>query len=269
VRESRKQNAIGFPPPLLGEQPLRLPVLAETDDWLALDKPGGIAVREYPWDTSSLNLDAALNVQLQAGKPELVKLGASLFGSVFYLDPVISGISVFAKSRDALSDLRNDFGSGNSTCVFTFVAGPCGEGVEKDFVADAPLLVHNVKPKMIPSSAKGKKARTDFRLLAETDNGWTLWEATAKFFRPHQVRAHAAVAGIPVLGDVVYDGPAIPMLRDLLSKKRGGSGLNISAFDRAAIHLSSCRLNPASDVLITSELPRQFQLLLKRLGLER
>ena len=100
---------------------MRLPVLAETADWLALEKPAGVGLRAYPWD-SELDLDAALNMQLQAGKPELVRRGATLFGSIYYLDPAISGVAVFAKNRDALADLRNRFGSGECTFRFQFVA---------------------------------------------------------------------------------------------------------------------------------------------------
>ena len=37
-------------------------------------------------------MDAALNTQLQEGKPELLRRGASLFGSVYYLDPAITGL---------------------------------------------------------------------------------------------------------------------------------------------------------------------------------
>ena len=115
-----KKNAIGFPPPLLGEKPLRLPVIAETATWLALEKPPGVGTRAYPWDTEP-DMDAALNTQLQAGKPELLRREATLFGSVYYLDPAITGVAVFAKHREALADLRNHFGSGDCRFRFKFI----------------------------------------------------------------------------------------------------------------------------------------------------
>ena len=102
-------------------------------------------------------MDTALNTQLREGKPELLRRKASLFGSVYYLDPAITGVAVFAKHREALADLRNHFGSGDCRFRFQFIsaAQPVGSGTS--FRADAPLLQHNVKPKMIPSTAKGKK----------------------------------------------------------------------------------------------------------------
>ena len=119
--KSNKKNAIGFPPPLLGEKPLRLPVIAETAAWLALEKPPGVGTRAYPWDTEP-DMDAALNTQLREGKPELLRREASLFGSVYYLDPAITGVAVFAKHREALADLRNHFGSGDCRFRFQFIS---------------------------------------------------------------------------------------------------------------------------------------------------
>lgn len=248
----------------MGHVPLRLPVLAESDNWIALDKPAGLAMREYPWDGKCPNLDAALNVQLQAEKPELMRRGATMFGSVYYLDPEISGVALFAKSRDALSELKNRFGSGECTFRFIFVAGPRPVETEAAFTADAPLLPHNVKPKMIPSSAKGKKSSTDFKQLGESEYGWTLWEAKVTFFRPHHIRAHAAVHGLPVLGDAVYEGPEAPLRRDLLPRKKGG-GLSAPAFEGLALHLASCDIVEGS--VIQASLPHSFNLFLKRLGL--
>lgn len=261
-----KKNAVGFPPPLLGDQPLRLPVLAETDDWMALEKPSGAGVRAYPWD-SEPDLDAALNTQLQADKPELVRRGASLFGSVYYLDPVISGVAVFAKNRDALADLRNRFGSGDCRFRFQFVAVAQPAGFESILSTDAPLLPHNVKPKMIPSTAKGKKAFTEFHRIAESPKGWALWEASVDFFRPHQVRAHAAVLEIPVLGDALYDGPDAPTQRDLHPRKQR-SGVNLPAYEGVALHLAEVELIPGEpDATIICEPPKHLRLLLRRMGL--
>lgn len=266
----KKRNAIGFPPPLLGKQPLRLDLLGATEDWLALDKPAGVGTRAYPWDETP-DLDNALNLQLEAGKPELQRTGASLFGSVYYLDPEISGVALFATNRDPLADLRNRFGSGECKFCFHFVSGDgsavASDAAPEEFLADAPLLPHRVKPKMIPSTAKGKKSFTRFTRMAESNFGWTLWRAEADFFRPHQVRAHAATHGIPVLGDSLYGGPPAPTMRELQPRARR-SDLNSPVFSGLAIHLSRVEfsLGEAATV-VESALPKPFALLLKRLGL--
>ena len=272
----KKKNALGFPPPLLGEQPFRLHLLAAEDAWIALDKPSDVGTRAYPWDTTP-DLDTALNLQLEAGKPELQRTGASLFGSVYYLDPAISGVALFAKSKAALSDLRNSFGSGDCRFTFHFVSSSASAGASDttqnavaladEFQADAPLLPHNIKPKMIPSSAKGKKCFTRFQRLADSDLGWTLWQAEADFFRPHQVRAHAATHGIPVLGDELYGGPAAPTVRQIQPRARR-SDLAAPVYKGSAVHLSKAQF-PAGEgsKLIESPYPKPLALLLKRLSL--
>jgi 23S rRNA-/tRNA-specific pseudouridylate synthase len=258
-----KKNAVGFAPPLLGEAPYRLPVLAETDAWFALEKPAGVGMRAYPWD-SEPDLDAALNTQLQAQKPELLRRGATIFGSVYYLDPCISGVAVFAKNREALADLRNRFGSGDCRFRFQFVTAAGGEA---ELSSDAPLLHHNVKPKMIPSTAKGKKAFTHFERIAESPKGWALWEASVDFFRPHQVRAHASVLEIPILGDKLYGGPVAPTQRQLHPKKQR-SGVNLPSFHGVALHLSEVQLIPGElETTIFCEPPKHLRLLLRRMGL--
>ncbi|WP_158279747.1 pseudouridine synthase [Coraliomargarita sinensis] len=261
----KKKNAIGFPPPLLGEQPYRLDVLASAGDWLALEKPSGVGTRAHPWDETP-DLDSALNQQLEAGKPELQRTGADVFGSVYYLDPEVSGVALFAKNRHGLADLRNRFGSGECRFTFRFVSAR-NEAAEGNFQADAPLLPHRVKPKMIPSTAKGKKCRTEFNRLVESDLGWVLWEAQVDFFRPHQVRAHAGTHGISVLGDSVYGGPEAPTVRQLQPRARR-SDLDSAVFSGLAVHLLRAEFSSGNDAhLVESPLPKPFALLLKRLGL--
>lgn len=262
--KSKKSKALGFPPPYLGDRPLRLPILSETEDWIALDKPADIGTRAYHWDETP-DLDTALNTQLQGGKPELLRTGASLFGSIYYLDPVISGAVVFAKNRAALATLKNRFGSGECRFRFLFIAQPA-ETETSEWLADAPLLPHRVKPKMIPSTAKGKKCSTVFRCLSRSQLGWALWEATTHFFRPHQIRAHAAVHGIPVLGDTLYGGPEPPTVRQLQPRKQR-SDLDLPVYSGLALHLHELDLEANDDSTVVSPLPKHLSLLLKRMEL--
>lgn len=258
--------AVGFPPPLLGSAPQRLPILGDAPGWLALEKPVGVGTRAHPWDPGVPNLDQALNVQLQAQKPELERLGARLFASIYYLDPDVAGIALFAKHHEARADLRNRFGSGEGTFRFRFVGGVAPDGADKVF-ADAPLLPHRTKPKMIPSTAKGKKCRTSFRQLARTANR-ACWEARCGFFRAHQVRAHAAVAGIPVMGDQLYSGPAVPTFSELPSQKKRRRGRDKPIYPYLPLRLCGVELPCDGPVLQLESTPdKYFELLLKRLEL--
>jgi len=270
MSQARKQNSIGFPPGMLADAPFRMPVIGESDGWIAVEKPPGVGIREHPWDAGVPDMDAALNKQLQAEKPELVKRGATLFGSAYYLDPAISGVALFAKNRDSLTELKNLVGSAELRYRFFLVTKARAAGGAREVVADAPLLPHNTKPKMIPSSAKGKKSKTEFKLLSESSSGWALWEATTSFLRPHQVRAHAAVQELPVLGDVLYAGPEAPLLSELLPNKRT-SGIKFPVLDGLALHLREVILPASSEgvaaVSLRAELPRHFRVMLQRMQL--
>ena len=235
---------------------------------MALEKPPGVAVRQHPWERGVPDLDTALNRQLAEGKPELARLGAQVFGSVFFLDAPLSGIALFAKTRPSLAALRNAFGSGGFRFGFRFVAAAPGAGEWDERTIDAPLLPHRRKPKMIPSTAKGKKSATTLRPLAAA-NGWALWEAEATFLRPHQLRAHAALATCPILGDDCYGGPEPPVLRELLSGRRG-PGLSEPAFRGIAACL--CRVAvPALEgdgaAQVRMDPPKPMRVLCARLGL--
>ena len=270
MSQARKQNSIGFPPGMLADAPFRMPVIGESDGWIAVEKPTGVGMREHPWDAGVPDMDAALNKQLQAEKPELVRRGATLFGSAYYLDPAISGVALFAKNRDSLTELKNLVGSAELRYRFFFVTKARAAGGAKEVVANAPLLPHNTKPKMIPSSAKGKKSTTEFKLLSESHLGWALWEATTSFLRPHQVRVHAAVQELPVMGDVLYAGPEAPLLSELLPNKRT-SGIKFPVLDGLALHLREVILPASSEaataVSLRAELPRHFRVMLQRMQL--
>lgn len=266
------QKFVGFPSGFLGTGPRRLQVIDETKDWIAIDKPARVAIRQHPWNADLPNMDTALNQQLEAQKPELVRSGATVFGSVFTMDPEISGVSLFAKHRASLAELRNWVGSHKLQFKFLLITQSRGSEELDEIIADAPLLVHNVKPKMIPSTAKGKKAWTQFIRMDESTSGWALWEAKTFFPRVHQIRAHASMEGIPVLGDSLYSGAAIPLLGEFIAGKSAGAEKRRPIFDGIALHLSEVILpNSGNDVTgprrLNAELPKQFGLLLKRLEL--
>lgn len=267
LKISKQSAFVGFPPPLLGEQALRLPVLSNGVHYLGLNKPGGIAVREHPW-WNFPDLDTALNKQLESEKPELLRLKASVFGSIYNLEPEISGIVLYAKDRDGLEHLRNEFGSAKMAFRFLFIAPTFSGECEEGFQADAPLLPHNTKPKIIPSSAKGKKATSLFHRLETADSGWSLWEAQVNYFRVHQVRAHFALGGSAILGDLLYGEVEPPLVRDLVATKRGGPRLHIPAFKGLALHLSdlSFTAQTGEAVSMHAPLPNAFTVFLKRAG---
>lgn len=261
-KETQPPTAIGFPPPLLGDAAYRLPVLALAADWVAIAKPRDIAMREHPWSIQCPNLDSALNAQLQNAKPELLRLPASCFGSIYALEPEYSGVALFGLNRKGIASLREAYGDGQISFEFHFATREDGGPAER--VIHTPLLPHNTKAKMIPSSAKGKKCTTTFTRLAQNSTGWELWSAKVGLMRPHQIRLHAALAGLPLMGDAVYDGPAVPSLYELDSRKRG-AGAKVPLFEGLAAHLQEINL-PEVSGSINAPMPKRLAACFKRMS---
>jgi len=268
LKRRADRPGIGFPAPLLGGRPVRVPVLAEGGSWLALDKPAGVAARGHPWDRGIPDLDAALNRQLEEGKPELAERGARCFASVHYADPPATGVALFAKNREAMDRWRNAHGSGALRFVFLFVSRCRDVHGAHSATCETPLLKHRSKPKMVPSTRRGRKSRTTFHRLAEGAGGWTVWRAQTDHVRPHQIRAHAALTGIPVACDAVYAGGPVPSPADLDATRRG-PGARAPIFAQPPLHALRIAFDASPDAnAVEAPLPREWRNFLRKAGLD-
>ena len=61
---------------------LRYGAIESGAGWVALAKPGSVAFEEHPWQHGSPTLLGQLRAQLEAGKPEMVRLGQALPGEL-------------------------------------------------------------------------------------------------------------------------------------------------------------------------------------------
>ena len=230
-------KVIGFREGLLSDEPLRMDVLANSADFIALNKPANISLRQHPWDENSTNLDTALNHQLKEEKPEILALGAESFGSIYFYEKAISGIALFSKHKAALTFLRNAFGSGLMEFKFQFIA-QAEEGIEEYVINETPLIQHRYKFKMVPSTTKGKRSRTEFTCLKRGTDSWGLWQAKCNYFRPHQLRIHASLSGFQIMNDNLYCGVDAPTLASLGKCKKAGD-VNSKIFTDLAINLNT------------------------------
>ena len=92
-----KTIPLGFPVPLLGMQPVRLPVLFDDGELLALAKPAGVLVQSDPWYANLPELVEAIRFQAHDGKPEFQRLNIGPEGlwAVTDLDPECYGPVLF------------------------------------------------------------------------------------------------------------------------------------------------------------------------------
>lgn len=208
---------IGFPPPLLGRAAVRLPVLGSGSGWLLLAKPAGVLVDPLPGRSGIPALTTALRAQWQAGKPELLGLGIECVRGVYPLDEEITGPVLLALQEGCAAALRNAHGSGSFRFTFRLVV--MGDGCGDERVCDAPVTYDSRRGMGIVSARRGKKARTDFRVVAR-EGEYTLLEARTDYYRYGQVRLHARELAIRVVGDEGMGGVPAPAASVVINRRR-------------------------------------------------
>jgi tRNA pseudouridine32 synthase/23S rRNA pseudouridine746 synthase len=170
---------------------LRPRILLQSADFIVLDKPAGLPVHPGPRGGPSVEDWFGLLSRRQSG-PWLVHR----------LDADTSGCLVVALRRPALLAAQALFASGQARKTYWAVVR--GEPPGASGIVDAPLLKRS-RPgswRMVVDPA-GQKARTAWRLIGRAD-GLAWLELHPQTGRTHQVRAHCAHLGCPVLHDPVY-----------------------------------------------------------------
>jgi 23S rRNA pseudouridine1911/1915/1917 synthase len=162
-------------------------------DLVAVDKPPFVAAQP------TLTTD-------RGALPELV---AALVGGpallVHRLDRETSGVTVLARTRAAAAALSEAFRLGAAEKVYLAACARAPEPREGRL--EAPLGPDPTRPGRRAVIASGEPAATRWRTLAEAPGGAALVECRPETGRTHQIRAHLAHVGAPLLGDPRYGGP--------------------------------------------------------------
>jgi 23S rRNA pseudouridine1911/1915/1917 synthase len=168
------------------------------DEALAVvDKPAGLVVHPAP-SHRGLTLVGELGEILGGGgDPERP-------GIVHRLDKETSGLLVVARSDEAHAALQAAVRRREVERVYLALAG--GRIASRTGTIDAPIgRAAKQRHRMAVSGAASRQARTHFEvldLLAAT----TYLEAKLETGRTHQIRAHFAAIGHPLVGDTTYGG---------------------------------------------------------------
>ncbi|MGH8182334.1 MAG: RluA family pseudouridine synthase [Rhodanobacteraceae bacterium] len=189
VRVAEREEPGTPPTTMLNE--LRQAVIFEDRDFLAIDKPAGIASH----GGSGIAFGAI--ELLRAARPE------EHLELAHRLDRDTSGVLVFARSRRGLVGVQELIRAGETKkqylCLMT------GKLKRAKFDVNAPLRksVLSGGERMVRVDDDGKPALTFFREI-ERYPGASLVEATLATGRTHQIRVHAAHAGYSLAGDPKY-----------------------------------------------------------------
>jgi 23S rRNA pseudouridine1911/1915/1917 synthase len=249
------------PPDWLAERPLpattvELAVIYEDDSILALNKPAGLPTHGF-----SARDRGTLANSIAARWPELLHIGTKRWepGLLHRLDVETSGVILFAKTQAAFDELRGQFRRHEiSKSYLALVLGDTdGTGV-----IDWPL-VHDRSDRRKMRIADGVevndrkrhawRALTHYRKMGAAQ-GVSLLEVTMTTGVTHQIRAHLAARGFPIVGDELY----------------GGAGRPSFGLSRHFLHAKGLGFRHPTDarrIDLAAELPSELTQLLGRIGL--
>lgn len=176
---------------------IRSLVLHEDQDIIVLDKPAGLAVQGGTG--TYRHVDGMLDALATDGeRPRLVHR----------LDRDTAGLLVLARNARAARELMHAFQQHRVRKLYWAIL--LGRPERSEGVIDLPLGKAGPKgqERMTPTAPDARKARTGFRVIARAGK-LAAWVGLVPYTgRTHQLRAHCAAIGCPIMGDFKY-GPQV------------------------------------------------------------
>ena len=237
----------------------RIPIVAESDEWLVVDKPPFLEA--HPSKPGGLPT-------LWDGLRELLAFELVNGGQVSIinrLDRETSGLTLIAKTREAARTLCRHMASRTVTKEYLCIVWGWPE--QDEWTVDASLLrLGSVEPFRIylkqgvhPDGAKAvTHFRVERRFQRETSNGcqFAIVRAIPETGRTHQIRVHLSHCGHPIVGDKIY-GPDDGCYLEFIETSWTDSLSQKLVLPRHALHASSLQINSLG-LVWTCPLPRDL-----------
>jgi len=172
---------------------VKLTILYEDDDLIAIDKPSGLAVH----GGSGVSSGVIELIRGQRPKAPFLEL-------VHRIDKETSGILLIAKKRSALKSLHEQIREGTTRKVYWALVA--GEFERKSARLNHPLRKFVTKTgerRVVVDRVDGKASLTIVKPI-EVLGDFSLLEADIKTGRTHQIRVHLSHELYPILGDEKY-----------------------------------------------------------------
>ncbi len=183
-----------------------LDVIADNKEYLIINKPAGLTMHGAPHIKEITLSDLILKKY-----PKIEKVGEDPFrpGIAHRIDKEVSGLVVVAKTQDSFDSLKKQFQERTVRKQYTALVH--GRIKKDEGVINFPIGRASAGHKMaaLPATVKGsanlagRRAVTEFMKIKEFIN-YTLIKVNIKTGRTHQIRAHMAAYGHPIVGDNLY-----------------------------------------------------------------
>lgn len=240
---------------LIPNPKIKLEVIFENDDFLVIDKPAGIQVHpdfnekettlvngliaQYP-EISELEDDHTYSYQMRPG-------------IVHRLDKETSGALIIAKNKKSFLEFKKMFQE--KTIAKKYLAITYGVPEIKEGEINKPLArTTNYRKQTIAgkkTKTKIREALTNYKVVREFKNNFSLLEVSPRTGRTHQIRVHLASIGHPIIGDNLY---------------RKKNYLEFEGAKRQMLHAGEIKFELWGEKFIfTAPLPEDFKKILERL----
>ncbi len=229
-----------------------LNIVYENSDLLVIDKPAGLLVHPGAGKTED-----TISHALVARYPDIVNVGEKHRpGIVHRLDEDTSGLMMIAKNQSTFDYLKNLFLEHSVTKKYLALVHGVPEKLHDTI--NVPLEKNFKRSKM--KAGSGKEAITEYSVLSQGESKEldqvALLKVNLHTGRTHQIRAHMAHIGHPVVGDPVYGGTF---------KKTDEQILN-----RQFLHsyYLKFQLPDGSVIELTSQLPEELKNILSKVNIK-